>query len=177
MINLEKNIEEETGISTISCVKGYVEEMKINGAGVIAGFQKYGPSPMNASCFSCQGVVGSIEFLSCMNPNETSSVRVGVDVCELGVKNCLSIIGYDNSGGIQSVQRSCGNNESVNNEFLESCINGTEVICTSKCPVDENPCNDYLVTMKHIQNQDEKSSAKTFESNFFVILGIIILSK
>jgi len=98
---------------TISCVKGYIQDVDMNGEQYIANFNRAAPSPNNASCWQCNAMMGDMAFEGCLNPNGTNLESTGVsqNVCELGVTECSTVFYYNGTepGAVPvMVQRSCG---------------------------------------------------------------------
>merc|ERR1719219_469144 len=82
-------------MDTISCVKGYVQQLETSAGAYVANNNRSGPGPMNATCLQCNAVLGDMQFEACLNPNASSSdlasQGVGQAVCGCGISECSTV--------------------------------------------------------------------------------------
>jgi|ERR1712048_964 len=139
-------------LDTISCVKGYVQDIETSEGSYIANYNRPAPSPMNATCLQCNAVIGDMQFDACLNPNGTSSdlaaSGVGMSICGCGVNACMSATMYNSNGTVIGVQRGCGNAPGSSSQDVcsytdASDVDSSNVLCTSQCTASGMPCNDY----------------------------------
>merc|ERR1711893_247076 len=146
-------------LDTISCVKGYVQDIETSEGSYIANYNRPAPSPMNATCLQCNAVIGDMQFDACLNPNGTSSdlaaSGVGMSICEIGISSCSTIFYYNGTepGSLPvMVQRSCGEFQNLTSTDMNSTDCGYEgwLIDSETCNGNEMamnsslPCNSQL---------------------------------
>jgi len=135
---------------TISCVKGYIQDVDMNGEQYIANFNRAAPSPNNASCWQCNAMMGDMAFEGCLNPNGTNLESTGVsqNVCACGTNMCMVATMYNSNGTVVGVQRGCGSVAGTTSQDVcsftdASDVDTSNVLCTSSCPAGDMPCNNY----------------------------------
>jgi len=164
-------------IDTISCVKGYVQDLETSEGSYIANYNRPAPGPMNATCLQCNAVLGDMQFSACMNPNASStdlaSMGVGESVCGCGTTACMSTTMYNANGTVIGVQRGCGTAQGSPSQDVCSYTNPSDtetsnVECQSQCTAGSTPCNNY-------NNPYTPDSGPTPNSSGIMALSAVIL--
>merc|ERR1712117_985359 len=164
-------------LDTISCVKGYVQDLETSEGSYVANNNRPGPGPMNATCLQCNAVFGDMQFAACLNPNASSSdlasQGVGQAVCGCGTNACMATTLYNSNYTIIGVQRGCGN--APGSESQDACdytnpsnVDTSNVLCTSQCTASETPCNNY-------NNEYSEDSPVTPSSASFISLSAVLM--
>merc|ERR1712178_41842 len=164
-------------LDTISCVKGYVQDLETSEGSYVANNNRPGPGPMNATCLQCNAVFGDMQFAACLNPNASSSdlasQGVGQAVCGCGTNACMVTTLYNSNYTIIGVQRGCGN--APGSESQDACdytnpsnVDTSNVLCTSQCTASETPCNNY-------NNEYSEDSPVTPSSASFICLSAVLM--
>merc|ERR1712038_2117589 len=164
-------------IDTISCVKGYVQELETSEGPYVANNNRPGPGPMNATCLQCNAVLGDMQFEACLNPNASMSELyangVGEAVCGCGTNACMVETLYNSNATIIGVQRGCGNAPGSQSQDACSYTNPSNtdtsnVLCTSQCTASGTPCNNY-------NNEYSQDGSVTPSSASFMSLSAILM--
>jgi len=171
-INLNGN-----ALDTISCVKGYVQDLETSEGAYVANNNRPGPGPMNATCLQCNAVLGDMQFAACMNPNastsDLASQGVGQAVCGCGTNACMVTTTYNSNYTVIGVQRGCGNapgseSQDVCDYTNPSNVDTSNVLCTSQCTASGTPCNNY-------NNEYSSTDPVTPSSASFISLSVILM--
>merc|ERR1712165_603759 len=161
-------------MDTISCVKGYVQDLETEEGAYVANNNR--PGPMNATCLQCNAVIGDMQFTACLNPNASSSglaaQGVGEAVCSCGTNACMVTTLYNSNYTVIGVQRGCGNAPGTQSQDVcdysdPSNVDTSNVLCTSQCTASGTPCNNYN------NEYDQNSPGPSGSGAFFVSLSTL----
>lgn len=164
-------------MDTMSCVKGYVQDLETTEGAYVANNNRPGPGPMNATCLQCNAVIGDMQFAACLNPNASSSdlasQGVGQAVCGCGTNACMVTTLYNSNYTVIGVQRGCGN--APGSESQDACdytnpsnVDTSNVLCTSQCSASGTPCNNY-------NNEYSPNDSVTPSSAKFIGLSAVLM--
>jgi len=165
-------------MDTMSCVKGYVQDLETEEGAYVANNNRPGPGPMNATCLQCNAVIGDMQFAACLNPNASSSglaaQGVGEAVCSCGTNACMVTTLYNSNYTVIGVQRGCGNAPGTQSQDVcdysdPSNVDTSNVLCTSQCTASGTPCNNYN------NEYDQNSPGPSGSGAFLVSLSAVLM--
>merc|ERR1712178_465387 len=138
-------------MDTMSCVKGYVQDLETEEGAYVANNNRPGPGPMNATCLQCNAVMGDMQFETCLNPNASSSnlaaQGVGEAVCEIGISECSTVFYYNGTEpGRMPMrgQRSCWEVQARSYNATEDCDTDGWFVMSETCTADPMSTNGTL---------------------------------